>query len=442
MSFPPPPESTNRLDSIVTAAGDLTRPSNTKWDDLKRWVATCTELDVESVYPAWVSRQSNFKVRLEQRGRRARLGFAFLNDHSELDSCVRSARRITGPDQMYDCIAVCSRPGGGPWTVTAVVHGQGEELSGVLRHGFPAAGFYEYVASVPTPSAPENDVDRLADELFVDRAWLRELIWLLRDKKGLVLYGPPGTGKTFIARRIAAFMQPDPKLRALVQLHPSYGYEDFFEGYRPAATSRDGALTLERTDGPLRLLHAAVERAGKDGVLVLDEMNRANLPKVFGELFFALEYRKEAVRLMYDPTEAFVLGDRLLVLGTMNTADRSIAVLDQALRRRFHFVPLFPGQPIVDGIFERFLAKKPTMRWLSEVLAHANELLGDPNVAIGPSHFMREDLNEEIAARVWRHSVMPTIEEHFFGDRARLAEFRLEALRAAVQRADRDSGDA
>ena len=440
MPFPPPPQSTHDLNQVIVAAGDLSRPSNSKWEGVTRWLAASAGLATEEVYPVYISKPGNFKVRFDQGAKRCRLGLGVLKNHEELDACVRGARRICGPTSMYGAIALCSRPGRGPWTITALIHGGGDQLAPAIRTAFPGADAYEYVGQA-VEVAPDGDMDRLADELYVDRDWLRNVIWLLRDKRGLVFYGPPGTGKTFIAKRIAAFLQSNPKLRALVQLHPSYGYEDFFEGWRPVA-SKAGGLALDRMAGPLRLLHDAARLAKQDAFLVLDEMNRANLPKVFGELFFALEYRDEPVRLMYDPTEEFVLGRELHVIGTMNTADRSIAVLDQALRRRFHFVGLFPGSPIVDGIFERFLIDKhPNMRWMSDVLERANKLLGDPNIAIGPSHFMRSDLDEELAARVWRHSVTPTVEEHFFGDQGRLSEFHLEALRAAVEKSREEDNE-
>ena len=128
----------------------------------------------------------------------------------------------------------------------------------------------------------------------------------------------------------------------MVQFHPATSYEDFFEGLRPEETEA-GQVMYGVAGGPLV---AIAEQAAADPtrkyVLVIDEINRANLPKVFGELLFLMENRKESVQTLYRPEEPFTLPENLWFIGTMNTADRSIALIDAAMRRRFHFVPFFP----------------------------------------------------------------------------------------------------
>jgi 5-methylcytosine-specific restriction protein B len=161
-------------------------------------------------------------------------------------------------------------------------------------------------------------------------------------------------------------------------------------------------------------------------------MNRGNLPRVFGELYFLLEYRNEAVRLMYSPDEEFRLPKQLLVIGAMNTADRSVAILDQALRRRFHFVPMYPGEEPVRSMLRAFLAHRhPSLQWLAALLECANLKL-DRNLQIGPSHFMREQLDEETARRIWRFGVLPSIAEQYFGREDELATLDFDVLRAAI----------
>jgi 5-methylcytosine-specific restriction protein B len=220
-------------------------------------------------------------------------------------------------------------------------------------------------------------------------------------------------------------------VRRLVQLHPSYGYEEFFEGYRPIG--EEHGVALAKKDGPLRVLcRNALGWPGHPAVLVLDEMNRANLPRVFGELFFLLEYRDESVGLMYSPGEQFSLPQDFYLIGTMNTADRSVATLDQALRRRFHFFGMFPSEEPVPSMFRGFLTDRhPEMIWLADLLARANTLLADRNVAIGPSHFMRAELDEATARRIWKHSVIPTIRDQFLDDESRADEFDFDLLRDA-----------
>jgi hypothetical protein len=114
----------------------------------------------------------------------------------------------------------------------------------------------------------------------------------------------------------------------------------------------------------------------------------------------------------------------------MNTADRSIALVDAALRRRFHFVAFYPDRPPVQGLLRRWLsARKPHMLWVADVVDRANDELGNNHMAIGPSHFMRDDLTDDWVDLIWEHSVLPYIAEQYFGDDARLEAFALKRLR-------------
>ena len=144
----------------------------------------------------------------------------------------------------------------------------------------------------------------------------------------------------------------------MVQFHPATTYEDFFEGLRPAVTTA-GQVTYQRTAArSSRSPRRPHEHEAEDRtfVLVIDEINRANLPKVFGELLFLLEYRNKSVRTLYRPDEPFQLPANLYFIGTMNTADRSIALIDAAMRRRFHFVPFFPHEGMMKDLLRRWLA--------------------------------------------------------------------------------------
>ena len=187
----------------------------------------------------------------------------------------------------------------------------------------------------------------LADRLLLPVEFLRDIETLLNDKRQVIFQGPPGTGKTFVARALADCLAGANKRVRLVQFHPSYAYEDFVQGFRPAL--RDGQPGFELRDGPL--VDAAKRAKAEPGAkhfLVIDEINRGNLAKVFGELYFLLEYRDAELRLLYSD-KPFTLPDNLYIIGTMNTADRSIALVDLALRRRFHFVEFHPDKPPVQG---------------------------------------------------------------------------------------------
>lgn len=254
---------------------------------------------------------------------------------------------------------------------------------------------------------------------------------LLVEKGQIILQGPPGTGKTFIARKLAESLAGTSDRVTVVQFHPSYAYEDFVEGFRPA-----GPNHFEVKDGPLKRL-AARAAAEPDArfVLIIDEINRGNISKVFGELLFLLEYRDEAITLQYSEAP-FRLPRNLLIIGTMNTADRSIALLDMALRRRFRFIDLVPGEPPIDGLLKRFLdANAPDMVYLAEMIDCVNKIVGDRHAAIGPSHFLTDDpraLTEEWAKQIWDHSVMPALADRFFDNPSEMSQFRYNAVRDQV----------
>jgi 5-methylcytosine-specific restriction protein B len=272
----------------------------------------------------------------------------------------------------------------------------------------------------------------LADGLFLPLDWLREVIDLLREKGQVVLYGPPGTGKTFIAQALAAFLtETAGGEQRLVQFHPSYAYEDFFEGFRPRPGETQGSIVFDLVPGPLRRMAALADAdPTRPYVLVIDELNRANLAKVFGELYFLLEYRTRAVGLQYSPDEDFSLPRNLLVVGTMNTADRSIALVDQAMRRRFDFVPLFPGQAPLKAMLRDWLAANAIPATAADLLDALNSRLGDPESAVGPSYFMSERARTSAGLqRIWRTAIIPLLEERFAGSGVDVhAEYALATL--------------
>jgi 5-methylcytosine-specific restriction protein B len=280
------------------------------------------------------------------------------------------------------------------------------------------------------PGKVAASFDELGDKLLLDAAYLLRIDTLLHDKGQAIFYGPPGTGKIYVARQLAEYYSDgDPAAVTLVQFHPSYAYEDFVEGFRPAEI--DGQPGFRITQGPLRwIAAAAASRPDVTHVLIIDEINRGNVAKVFGELYFLLEYRGEDIALQYSPTERFGLPANLLIIGTMNSADRSIALVDAALRRRFHFVPFFPDEPPVEGLLRRYLARhRGDMLWVADLVDIANSHLDDRQLAIGPSHFMRSDLDDDWVALIWEHSILPYLAEQYVGDEARMDNFQLAKLR-------------
>ncbi|MFD6679958.1 McrB family protein [Micromonospora parva] len=285
--------------------------------------------------------------------------------------------------------------------------------------------------------------DALATRLYINRPWLQDLLELWQERSQIVLYGPPGTGKTFLARALAAHVAERDAVR-LVQFHPSYAYEDFFEGFRPIEGADGGPMSFAKTPGPLREIAAeARNNPEKPYVLIVDEINRANLAKVFGELYFLLEYREATIRLQYSPSEAFNLPPNVFIIGTMNTADRSIALVDAAIRRRFAFIELHPDDsPVRDVLVNWLTANAKDGDERAALLAALNESIGeeDHDFKIGPSYLMKPNLDSEAALdRVWRYDLMPLLEEHYYGRLTRTQirnRFGLAAIRARATPAD------
>ena len=262
----------------------------------------------------------------------------------------------------------------------------------------------------------------LAGRIHVSRSWLQDCVELLRDRRQLIFYGPPGTGKTYIAQELARHIADKENVK-LVQFHPAYSYEDFFEGFRPQGESGGQMQGFSLKAGPLRrMVDMAAENPGAAYVLIIDEINRGNLPKIFGELYFLLEYRDQAIDLMYssDSAEPFSLPKNIYVIGTMNTADRSIALVDAALRRRFAFLPLHPSEEPTSGILRRWLTSKDYDTWLADLHDEVNSRITDNDFKIGPSYFMREkiatDRTDKSLELMWRTDILPLLEEHHFGD--------------------------
>ncbi len=332
-----------------------------------------------------------------------------------------------------------------PWATSALIdfafNGAKQDYDRFSRHYRPAwyndpkaGGKHELRKTLASA-----DLSELADNLLYDTADLRTISELLDDKLQVIFQGPPGTGKTYAARELARFLAESGQRVTLVQFHPSYAYEDFVQGYRPTLTD-EGQAAFALRDGPLvQAAKRAKDQPDSPHFLIIDEINRGNLAKVFGELYFLLEYRDEDMTLQYarDHDASFSLPENLYIIGTMNTADRSIALVDLALRRRFHFVEFHPDKPPVAGLLERWLKRNAEdMAWVVDLVKRANAKLDDRQAAIGPTYFMKKDLSEEKVRLIWKHNVLPYVEEHLYGETDRLADFDLEKLRRGADTED------
>lgn len=306
-----------------------------------------------------------------------------------------------------------------------------EELLALAERRRPRPG----TAAVHLPNATQE----FADRIHVGLDWLQDCVELLRDRRQLIFYGPPGTGKTYIARQLAWHVTDKGNVK-LVQFHPAYSYEDFFEGFRPQGEA-GGQIGFTLKAGPLRsLVDKAAENPEAAYVLIIDEINRGNLPKIFGELYFLLEYRDQAIDLMYssDSAEPFSLPKNIFVIGTMNTADRSIALVDGALRRRFAFLPLHPSEEPTRGILRSWLAFKGHSSALADLHEELNSRIADTDFKVGPSYFMRDRIAHDLTGKalelMWRTDILPLLEEHHFGDRSVhvRARYGLDVLKKSI----------
>jgi hypothetical protein len=285
-------------------------------------------------------------------------------------------------------------------------------------------------------------------QTFLGGDWLRGALELLSLKKQLILQGVPGTGKTHVARCLAKMLTGGvAEAVRLVQFHPAYSYEEFVEGIKVKSVAIDGRheVTYPVEEGLLCSFAARAAAApAQPHVLVIDEINRGNLPRIFGELLYLLEYRGQAVELPYS-RRAFGLPENLYLLATMNAADRSIAVVDHALRRRFSFLEMEPDAAVLSA----WLSRHPPAAgpaFASRVLglferlnARVRSELG-PQARIGHSYFMVPGLDEARLRLIWRHHVRPLLDEHCGAQPGRAAAYDALLDEAARARTRAEAG--
>lgn len=275
---------------------------------------------------------------------------------------------------------------------------------------------------------PYTEDDFLSD-VFMDAEHYNELVNLLRTKKNIILQGAPGVGKTFAAKRLAFSIigEKDTSRVMMVQFHQSYSYEDFIMGFRP---SKDG---FELAPGPFyEFCKTAQDDDERDYFFIIDEINRGNLSKIFGELLMLIEKDKrgEKLRLLYS-NELFSVPKNVYLIGMMNTADRSIAIIDYALRRRFAFFELEPAfnsegfktimreanNPKFDALVEQ-------IKVLNEFISR-DESLGE-GFRIGHSYFCNDEIDEitdEWLRAVVKYELLPLLSEYWFDEKSKTEQW-------------------
>lgn len=247
------------------------------------------------------------------------------------------------------------------------------------------------------------------------------------ERKGqVILYGPPGTGKTYLAEHFGRYLAGADGYVQLVQFHPSYTYEDFIEGIRPQE-NEDGKMELKMSPGRFRSFCEYSRRRSGRSVLIVDEINRANLSRVFGELMYLLEYRANQIHLA--GAGLFSIPENVRIIGTMNTADRSIALVDHALRRRFAFIELFPRY---DLLLNYHAQHNPdlSIAGLLKVIQRLNSHI-DRHYQVGITFFFRPNLTAEIAD-IWEMEIVPYLDEYFFDQPDKVDLFRWEKVKDEI----------
>ena len=272
----------------------------------------------------------------------------------------------------------------------------------------------------------EDDLCKYTKENFLKEAYINEedygiIVKLLENKKNLILQGAPGVGKTFISKRLVYSLigsRCEDRFM-MVQFHQSYSYEDFVEGYRPTEKN----FNLEKGSF-YNFSKKAIDDKGNDYYFIIDEINRGNLSKIFGELFMLIENDKrgEKVQLLYS-NEEFYIPENLYIIGLMNTADRSIAMIDYALRRRFAFFDLKPGfsskgfedyQSNISN--DKFDSVINVMKELNATIKD-DETLGE-GFRIGHSFFCNlnsEDIEEKLNYII-EYEIIPLLKEYWFDE--------------------------
>lgn len=246
-----------------------------------------------------------------------------------------------------------------------------------------------------------------------------DLMRLLLKRRQVIIYGPPGTGKTRLAKILASEITGKDSNIHFIQLHPNYDYANFIEGLFPQLNEEKKLITYEYKPGALQKIENKAKHASDNFCLIIDEINRGNLQKLLGEAFYCIEYRGSSNFITLASGNNFYLSRNVYIIGTMNTADRSIADIDFALRRRFGFFEVKTDSEVILNHFEnKGLQDDPRVNLLIGLFDRINDKINDflvgEDKAIGHSYFLLDDLSDDSILDMLFYAILPLLEDYFY----------------------------
>ena len=285
----------------------------------------------------------------------------------------------------------------------------------------------EYLSVYEKEFNPMYQLEKISKITGFQTTQLTQWIHAINRKSQTIIQGPPGTGKTFIAEKLAKHLiGGGDGFSDIIQFHPAYTYEDFIEGIRPI--TQNGQLTYSIVPGRFLEFCEKAEACEDTCVLIIDEINRANLSQVFGELMYLLDDRQDTARFITLASgKLFRIPTNVRIIGTMNTADRSIALVDNALRRRFAFIPVYPNYEVLRQYHHRETTGFPVDK-LTSILEDVNRAINNKHYELGISFFLTKTLAEDIQD-IWEMEIEPYLEEYFFDNQAKMDEFLWENIK-------------
>ncbi|MEG4106929.1 AAA family ATPase [Microcoleus sp. S13_C5] len=287
--------------------------------------------------------------------------------------------------------------------------------------------FIEYLSLYEKEFNPVYQLEEISEISGFQTTQLTQWIHAINRKGQTIIQGPPGTGKTFLAQKLAQHLiGGGDGFSDIIQFHPAYTYEDFIQGIRPQ--SQDGQLTYPIVPGRFLEFCEKAEVCEDTCVIIIDEINRANLSQVFGELMYLLDDRQDTKRFITLASgQKFRIPTNVRIIGTMNTADRSIALVDQALRRRFAFIPVYPNYEVLRQYHHREETGFPVDK-LTSILEDVKRAINNKHYELGISFFLTKTLAEDIQD-IWQMEIEPYLEEYFFDQQEKMDEFLWDKIK-------------